>query len=44
MAVVGGVVLAQKLFPPHAAVDVPLAQAIVGSESPLSSDDGKERR
>jgi predicted metal-binding membrane protein len=30
MAVVGGIVVAQKLLPPHAAVDVPLAIVIVG--------------
>jgi predicted metal-binding membrane protein len=30
MAVVGGIVLAQKLLPPRAAVDVPLALGIVG--------------
>jgi len=30
MAVVGGLVLVQKLVPPRAAVDVPLALAIVG--------------
>jgi hypothetical protein len=30
MAVVGGLVLAQKLVPPHRAVDVPLALALVG--------------
>jgi predicted metal-binding membrane protein len=30
MAVVGGVVLAQKLLPPRAAIDVPLALGILG--------------
>jgi hypothetical protein len=30
MAVVGGIVVAQKLGPPDAAVDVPLAIGIVG--------------
>jgi predicted metal-binding membrane protein len=43
VAVVGGIVLAHKLLPPRAAIDVPLALGIVGSESQLSSDDGKER-
>jgi predicted metal-binding membrane protein len=43
VAVVGGIVLAQKLLPPRAAIDVPLALGIVGSESQLSSDEGKER-
>jgi predicted metal-binding membrane protein len=43
VAVVGGIVLAQKLLPPRAPIDVPLALGIVGSESQLSSDDGKER-
>jgi hypothetical protein len=32
-----------ELLPPRAAIDVPLALGIVGSESQLSSDDGKER-
>jgi hypothetical protein len=43
VAVVGGIVLAQKHLPPRAAIDVPLTLGIVGSESQLSSDDGKER-
>jgi predicted metal-binding membrane protein len=30
MAVTAGVVLAQKLLPPRAAIDVPLALAIIG--------------
>jgi predicted metal-binding membrane protein len=42
VAVVGGIVLAQ-LLPPRAAINVSLALGIVGSESQLSSDDGKER-